>query len=75
MPIYEYRCLACGAEFEQLVRASDTAACPFCESAQLERKLSVTSFAGGSSGEPAGRALPMTAGGGGGCCGGGCGCH
>jgi putative FmdB family regulatory protein len=40
MPIYEYRCTACAHEFEALVRTGDTAACPKCASATLERLLS-----------------------------------
>ena len=41
MPIYEYACRACGHEFETLVRASETPSCVKCESAELEKKLSV----------------------------------
>jgi putative FmdB family regulatory protein len=40
MPIYEYRCRACGHEFEQLVLASVIPACPECQSRTLERLLS-----------------------------------
>ena len=70
MPIFEYRCAACGADFEQLVRAGEEAACPFCESRELERKLSAAAVGGASS-------LPLHGGGGGGggCCGGACGCR
>jgi putative FmdB family regulatory protein len=73
MPIYEYRCVRCGADFDQLVRAADTPACPWCESEDLERKLSVSALGGRN--DASGSALPMAGGGGGGCCGGGCGCH
>ena len=41
MPIYEYKCRACGHEFEALVRASSTPDCPACQSQDLERILSV----------------------------------
>ena len=41
MPIYEYRCLACGHRFEALVRAHDTPACESCQSTNLERLLSM----------------------------------
>ena len=44
MPIYEYRCTACGREFEELIRsAADQRSlrCPHCEGRSLERKLSV----------------------------------
>ena len=41
MPIFEYRCDACGKEFEKLVRQSDPApACPSCRSSDLAKKLS-----------------------------------
>lgn len=43
MPLYEYRCLACEAEFECLVRDRDVPACPSCGSQTLERLL--TAFA------------------------------
>lgn len=41
MPIYEYRCRGCQAEFEALVRAAETPACPACASADLERLVSL----------------------------------
>jgi putative FmdB family regulatory protein len=69
MPIYEYACPQCGAEFEKLVRGGTAVACPSCQSARVIRRISVigiktdSGFTGGSSG------------GQGGCCGGGCGCH
>jgi putative FmdB family regulatory protein len=40
MPIYEYRCSACGNEFETLVRGSDTPDCPKCHGTKLQKKLS-----------------------------------
>lgn len=40
MPIYEYRCLDCDADFDLLVRGDATPACPHCESGRLERRLS-----------------------------------
>lgn len=43
MPFYEYRCRACGHDFEVLrpMRERDEpCACPQCESTQAERKLS-----------------------------------
>ena len=41
MPIYEFSCEACGAEFERLQSFSDpsTPACPRCNSAQVTRQL------------------------------------
>lgn len=41
MPIYEYRCTACGHQFEALVRVNDTPACESCHSTDLERLLSM----------------------------------
>ena len=41
MPIYEYECRACHHQFEAIVRMSDTAACPQCQSADLERLVSL----------------------------------
>ena len=41
MPIYEYKCRACGNEFEAiLLPASPKAQCPTCQSADLEQLLS-----------------------------------
>ncbi len=42
MPYYSYRCSGCGTEFETLVRASETPACPQCASEALDRLLGVT---------------------------------
>lgn len=41
MPLYEYRCQKCQAEFELLVRNDDDCECPECHSRQLEKLLSV----------------------------------
>ena len=40
MPIYEFECRSCGARFEELVRAGETAPCPQCESWEVERRWS-----------------------------------
>jgi len=39
MPIYEYRCQACGGRYEALVARSDCAVphCPRCGAARAER--------------------------------------
>lgn len=42
MPIFEYLCDTCEAEFEFLVlRGTETAACPECGSTSVTRKLSL----------------------------------
>ena len=43
MPLYDYKCRACGHTFEALVRSSDTSApaCPSCQSQDLEQLLSM----------------------------------
>ncbi|MFM2059382.1 MAG: hypothetical protein RLY71_3767 [Pseudomonadota bacterium] len=46
MPIYDYRCSACAADFELLVRASSVPACPQCGSTALERAVSRIAPAG-----------------------------
>jgi putative FmdB family regulatory protein len=71
MPIYEYACLACGAEFEKLVQRPSTVACVSCESERVSRRLSVVGVKTGGRMSDA-LSAPM---GGGGCCGGGCGCR
>jgi putative FmdB family regulatory protein len=68
MPIYEYSCPQCGAEFEKLVQAGAAVACPTCQSARVIRRLSLVGVRSGS------RAGDTPAGGGA-CCAGGCRCH
>ena len=42
MPLYEYKCLACGCEFELLIlNASRAIACSACGSESVERTLSL----------------------------------
>jgi putative FmdB family regulatory protein len=57
MPIFEYRCEACGEEFEKLVMGSRKVKCPACGSKKITKKFSVFGmsgvekpFAGSSSG-------------------------
>ena len=55
MPLYEYRCKACGRTFEQLRRMSEEdrgVACPECQSEEVQRQLST--FATGGCGSPGG---------------------
>ena len=57
MPLYDYHCKACDAEFELLVRASTEPACPHCGAIDLERAVSRIAPAGRSAGiKAAGRA-------------------
>lgn len=71
MPIYEYRCRACGQEFEKYLATGGAAvACPGCGAGEVTRKLSV--FGMKSDGSLVASSMPA---GGGGCCGGGCACR
>ena len=40
MPLYSFHCAQCDKESELLMRASDTAVCPFCGSAKMEQLIS-----------------------------------
>jgi putative FmdB family regulatory protein len=40
VPIYEFQCAECGAAFEELVRAGETAPCPQCKSFDVQRRWS-----------------------------------
>ncbi len=65
MPIFEYRCQDCGAQFEKLTYGTDDKIlCKQCSSARVEKQLSVFAVSAGSSHE----AAPSCASGGG-CCG------
>ncbi len=46
MPIYEYRCTACGEELElmQSIKAEPAKTCPACGADALQRLISSTSF-------------------------------
>lgn len=48
MPIHDYHCSACQADFELLVRSSTTPTCPHCASTALERQISRIAPAGTS---------------------------
>ncbi len=68
MPIYEYRCLACGEKFEKLVVGQARVACPACASADISRTLSLF-------GVKTSEGFTASTGSGCGCGAGGCGCH
>ena len=73
MPIYTYRCSACGTEFERLVRSDTRVSCPGCSGRKLERLMSLTARPAGSTAPADYSRLGPPAGGG--CCGGGCHSH
>lgn len=41
MPIYEYKCLGCGHQFEKIVKLSEKPNCPECDSSELEKQFTV----------------------------------
>lgn len=47
MPIYEYKCNACGKHFEIMQKISDKSlnACVYCSSKKIEKLMSQSSFA------------------------------
>ena len=48
MPIFEYRCSACGDEFEQLVlNSSPVTGCLSCGSEDIEKMMSISSVSSG----------------------------
>jgi putative FmdB family regulatory protein len=56
MPLFDFRCRACGDTFEALVRAPAAPSCPACGGSDLERLLSGFSFSVRSGGlSPAAR--------------------
>ena len=51
MPIYEYHCQHCDADFERLVRSpSEKVRCPECSAGRVRRKLSVFGMSSKGSG-------------------------
>jgi putative FmdB family regulatory protein len=40
VPLYEIECSKCGARFEELVSAGETAPCPQCKSSEVQRRYS-----------------------------------
>jgi putative FmdB family regulatory protein len=41
VPLFAYRCRACGEEFQTLVMSGETALCKACDSADLEQRLAL----------------------------------
>ena len=60
MPIYEYECLECRHDFELLVPSGRAPACPACDSASLQKRLSA--FAVGRGGAAAIASAPQVCG-------------
>ncbi len=50
MPIYDYRCPACGHCFEELVRLGETPNCPSCGAGSPEKLPSLPAAPGRSQG-------------------------
>jgi putative FmdB family regulatory protein len=61
MPIFEFRCVECGEQFEKLFRNSEedlVIACPQCKAETCDRVLSRASYVKG--GNPEGRKAKVT---------------
>jgi putative FmdB family regulatory protein len=54
MPLYEYRCGVCGAEFELLVRSNTAVVCPDCGNVSVERLISAPFISSGQTSRQAG---------------------
>ncbi len=46
MPIFEYRCNACGEDFEKLVFGNQAVQCPKCDSGDVKKKFSTFGMSG-----------------------------
>ncbi len=79
MPMYEFMCAECEADFEKLVPSADAAAsvdCPHCASRKVHKKLSLFGVgAAKSGGYNPGPSYTGGFSGGGGCCRGMCSGH
>jgi putative FmdB family regulatory protein len=54
MPIFEYRCEACGHRFEAILFGEQTPECPKCHTEKLEKQLSTFAVStGGHTAAPA----------------------
>lgn len=54
MPLYEYRCRACSATFEMLVRANSRVTCPHCGDSSVDKLLSAPTVLSGQTAQTAG---------------------
>lgn len=74
MPIYEYQCDECGAEFEEIrSTTADAPPCPKCKSDKTRKLMSCCRYASGGGDAHAGRAsAPAARSGCAGCSGGDC---
>lgn len=76
MPIYEYICDDCKAQFEKIViNRHEAISCPHCSSKKATIQLSVFATAAGANGSSKSSGGFSGSGGGSCCSGGGCGCH
>ena len=55
MPVYAYRCQACDATFDLLVRGGTVPACPQCGSTSLEKQVSAAFVSSGQATRPVGQ--------------------
>lgn len=63
MPIYEYTCPQCSADFEKLLRRTDDpVSCPSCGAASPRRRLSSFSFSAPSAACDSGGCSPCSGG-------------
>ncbi len=46
MPLFDYHCKACNADFELLVRSSTVPTCPHCGNTDLDKRVSTLAPAG-----------------------------
>jgi len=63
MPIFEYKCTKCGAEFDELEsvkRRDEPHECPKCGSMESERKMSMFSMGSCSDGGGGGKICPTS---------------
>lgn len=72
MPIFDYHCPFCGADFERLVRNGTTVCCPQCSERKVERRMSLPARPAGAGKQADFSKLGPPPGG---CCGGSCHSH